>query len=79
MRCWIFPKFDAGAVEANPKDVSLQHLFEQLLTDNEPQAEEKGLVLVIKPTGAHRVVRSGIVIAHFGKLFNQCHTLHLIW
>lgn len=43
-------KFDAGAVEANPKDVSLQHLFEQLLTDNEPQAEEKGLVLVIKPT-----------------------------
>lgn len=43
-------KFDAGAVEATPKDVSLQHLFEQLLTDNEPQAEAKGLMLIVQPT-----------------------------
>lgn len=43
-------KFDAGAVEATLRDVSLQHLFEQLLADNEPQAEEKGLMLVIQPT-----------------------------
>ena len=40
-------EFDAGTVEARVQSVPLQHLFEQLQTDNEPQAQQKGLSLII--------------------------------
>lgn len=43
-------KFEAGAVEVKAGRVPLQHLFDLLLADAQPQAAEKNLTLAIQPT-----------------------------
>jgi len=53
-------RLDAGAINASPRPVALQPLFDRLADDLAPAAEEKGLALRLVPTRA--VVRSDPVL-----------------
>ena len=70
-------KFDTGAVDVKLGRVSLQHLFDLLLADAQPQAVDKNLTLVIQPTALSVFSDPGLllrVLENF--LFNAIRYTH---